>query len=78
MGRITLGICGGGNTHIMNLGTLNTGKSVGKTKIWTCLNKECEQICPPPSESGWLITIGAVQHVWRGVNERKKFKYLEA
>jgi len=43
----------------------------------TFLNKECEQIHPPPSESGWFITIAAVQHVWIRVNEEEKFKYLE-
>ena len=43
----------------------------------TFLNKECEQIHPPPSESGWFITIAAVQHVWIRVNEEVKFKYLE-
>jgi hypothetical protein len=21
---------------------------------------------PPPSQSGWLVNIGAVRHVWRG------------
>jgi hypothetical protein len=24
---------------------------------------------PPPSLTGWLITIGAVQHVWKNVSE---------
>jgi hypothetical protein len=47
-----------------------------KLKSWTFLNKECEQICPPPSQTGWLITVDAVQHVWRRVKE-KQFKYLE-
>jgi len=31
----------------------------------------------PPSQTGWLITIGAVQHVWRKASEKHKFKYLE-
>jgi len=47
------------------------------TRGWTFLNKEYEQICPPPSETGWLITLAAIQHVWRRVNEEEKFKYLE-
>ena len=32
---------------------------------------------PPPSQTGWLITIGAVQHVWRKVSEEHKFQFLE-
>jgi hypothetical protein len=48
-----------------------------KIKSWTFLNKECEQIRPPPSQTGWLITIVAVQHVWRRVNVEEKFKYVE-
>jgi hypothetical protein len=32
---------------------------------------------PPSSQTGWLITIGAVKHVWRKVSEERKFKYLE-
>ena len=41
-----------------------------KVKSWTFLNKECEQIRRPPSQTGWLITIAAVQHVWRRVKEK--------
>jgi hypothetical protein len=53
--------------------------AVSKIKRWTFLNKECEQVCPPPPspQTGWLVTIGAVQHVWRRLNEEKKFKYFE-
>jgi len=51
--------------------------AASKIKSWTFLNKECEQICPRPSQTGWLITIAAVQHVWRRVNEEKKCKYLD-
>jgi hypothetical protein len=47
-----------------------------KIENWTFLNKECEQIRPPPSQTGLLITVAAVQHVWRRVKE-KQFKYLE-
>jgi len=50
--------------------------AASKIKSWTFLNKECEQIRPRPSHTGWLITVAAVQHVWRRVKE-KKFKYLE-
>ena len=32
---------------------------------------------PPPSQNGWVITIGAVQHVWGKVSEEHKFKFLE-
>ena len=32
---------------------------------------------PPPSQTGWLITIDAVQHVWRKMSEEQKFKFLE-
>jgi hypothetical protein len=32
---------------------------------------------PPPSQTDWLITIRAVQHVWRRVSEEHKFKFLE-
>jgi hypothetical protein len=39
--------------------------------------EECERIRPPPSQTGQLITIAAVQHMWRRVNEGKKFEYLE-
>jgi hypothetical protein len=34
-------------------------------------------VCPPSSRTGWLITVGAVQHVWRKVSKEWKFKYLE-
>ena len=40
-----------------------------KVKTWTFHNKESEPIRPPPSQTGWLITIGAVHHVWRKVSE---------
>jgi hypothetical protein len=50
--------------------------AASKIKSWTFLNKECEPIRTPPSQTGWLTTIAAVQHVWRKVNE-KQFKYLE-
>jgi hypothetical protein len=32
---------------------------------------------PPPSQTGWLITIGAIQHIWRKVSEKRKFKLIE-
>ena len=48
-----------------------------KVKTWTLLNKESEPMHPPPSQTDWLITIGAVQHVWRKVSEEHKFKFLE-
>ena len=48
-----------------------------KIQSWTFLNKEYEQIHPAPSQTGWFITIAAVQHVWRRVNEEEKFKCLE-
>jgi len=32
---------------------------------------------PPTSQTGWLITIVAVKHVWRKVSEEHKFKFLE-
>ena len=51
--------------------------AVNKIKSCTFLNKEWEQICPPPSLTGCLIKIAAVQHVWRRVNDEGKFKYLE-
>ena len=44
--------------------------AASKIKSWNFLNKECEQICFPPSQTGWLITIVAVQHVWRRVKEK--------
>jgi hypothetical protein len=48
-----------------------------KIKSWTFLSKEGEPIRPPPSQTGWLVSIAAVQHVWRRVNEKKNFTYLE-
>jgi len=48
--------------------------TVDKVKTWAFLNKESEPIYPPPSETSWLITIDAVQHVWRKVSEEHKFK----
>jgi hypothetical protein len=51
--------------------------AVWKIKSWTLLTKEGEQICPPPLQTGWLISVAALQHVWRMVNEEKKFAYLE-
>ena len=51
--------------------------AIDKVKTWTFLNKESEPMCPPPSQTGWLIIIGAVQHVWRKVSEEHKFKFLE-
>jgi len=51
--------------------------AVDKVKAWTFLNKESEPMRPPPSQTGWLITIGAVQHVWRKVSEEHKFQFLE-
>jgi len=32
---------------------------------------------PPPSQNGWNVDIGAVQHVWRTL-KRAGFHYLEA
>ena len=32
---------------------------------------------PPPSQTGWLITIDAMQHVWRKVSEKHKLKCFE-
>jgi len=46
-----------------------------KVKTWTFLNKESEPMCPPSSQTGWLITIGAVQHGGY-VSEEHKFKFL--
>jgi hypothetical protein len=40
-------------------------------------SKQGEPIHPPPSQTGCLISIAAVQHVWRRVNEKKNFTYLE-
>jgi len=48
-----------------------------KTKTWTFLNKESESVHPPPSQTSWLITACAVQHVWRKVSEEHKFIFLE-
>ena len=47
-----------------------------KVKTWTFLNKESEPMYPPPSQTGWLITIGAVNHEGN-VSEEHKFKFLE-
>jgi hypothetical protein len=47
--------------------------AASKIKSWNFLHKEREQIRPSPSHTGWLITIAAVQHVWRSANE-KQFK----
>jgi hypothetical protein len=51
--------------------------AVDKVKTWTFLNKESEPMHLPPSQTGWLITMGDVQHVWRKVSEKHNFKYLE-
>jgi hypothetical protein len=51
--------------------------AVDKIKSRTLLNKKSEARHSPPSQTGWLITIGTVQHVWRKVSEEQKFKYLE-
>jgi len=51
--------------------------AVGKVKTWTFLNKESGPMRPPPSQTGWLISIGTVQHVWRKVSEEHKFIFLE-
>ena len=51
--------------------------AVDKVKTWTFLNKESEPMHSPPSQTGWLISIGAVHHVWRKVSEEHKFKFLE-
>jgi len=48
-----------------------------KVKTWTFLNKQSEPMGLPTSQTSWLITIGAVQHVWRKVSEEHKFKFLE-
>jgi len=53
--------------------TWNTGEVIP----WTFLNKESESVLPPPSQNGWLITSGAVQHVWRKASEEPKFIFLE-
>jgi hypothetical protein len=31
---------------------------------------------PPPSQNGWLVSIGSVRHVWRMLKEGG-FKYLD-
>jgi hypothetical protein len=49
--------------------------AVDKVITWTFLNKESELMHPPPSRTGWLITIGTLQHVWSKVSEEHKFKY---
>ena len=51
--------------------------AVDNIKPWTFLNKESEPMHPPHSQTHWLITIGAVQHVSRKVSEEHKFKFLE-
>jgi hypothetical protein len=51
--------------------------AVEKVKTWSYLNKESIPMPSPPSHTGWLVTIGAVQHVWRKVSEEHKFKFLE-
>jgi len=50
--------------------------AINRVKNWTFLNKKSEPNLPPPAQTGWLITIGEVQHVWRRVR-KEKFKYLE-
>ena len=52
--------------------------AASKIKSWTFLNKQYEQIHPALSQTGWLITIAAVQHVRRRVNEEERFKTLES
>ena len=39
--------------------------------------KESEPMLHQPSQTGWLITIGSVQHVWSKVSEKHRFKFLE-
>jgi len=51
--------------------------AVDKLKTWTFLIKESEPMRTPPSQTGWLIAVGAVQHVWRKVSEEHKFSFLE-
>jgi hypothetical protein len=51
--------------------------AVEKVKTWSYLNKESKPMPAPPSQTGWLVTIGAVQNVWRKVSEEHKFKFLE-
>jgi len=44
---------------------------------WTFLNDGKSAFKnPPPSQTGWLVNIGAVRHVWR-VLKKAGFKYLE-
>ena len=50
--------------------------AVSRIKCWPFFNTENEQICLPPSQTMWLITMAAVQHLWRRANEEKKFKFL--
>jgi hypothetical protein len=49
--------------------TWNNESAVDKVKSWTFFNNESEPVHPPSSQMEWLITIGAVQHVWRKVSE---------
>ena len=51
--------------------------AVDKEKTWTFLNKQSEPMRLSPSQTGWLIAIGAVRHAWRKVSEEHKFKFLE-
>jgi hypothetical protein len=51
--------------------------AVDEVKTWTFVNKDSEPVLPPPSQTGWLLTIGAVQHVWGKVSEEHKLKFLE-
>jgi hypothetical protein len=51
--------------------------AVDKVKTWSYLNKESKPMPAPPSQTGWLVTIGAVQHVWRKVGEEHKFKFFD-
>ena len=41
------------------------GKCSWKVKTWIFLNKESEPMRCAPSQTGWLITIGFMQHVYR-------------
>jgi hypothetical protein len=50
--------------------------ATNKVKSWILLNKESETVHPPPSQTGWLITVGAVQQVWSKVSD-EKFRYYE-
>jgi hypothetical protein len=51
--------------------------AVDKVEIWTLLNNESEPVHPRSSQTGWLITVVALLHVWRKVSEERKLKYLE-